>query len=353
MEDPIQQLNNRVSELESVFNKNSFSNREIHPMFDDFQGQLKVPSFSTTPPNSAGEIGQIRCVNGVLYICSAVDTWMPLLTSLSKFTQSFTADEDIATNMPVRVGTSGLVYYNKTDNNGLPGLRIYGTAGYYTKVAQTFSIPTGGGGITNVRLLLAKEGSPADNLEIAIQADSGNLPSGTDLATSSKVGSSITTSYVNYNFDFTLSGLASGTYWAVVRRSSAGNDGTDYNVNNGGIGVSVAKYQINTTWSAFDQGINMTITFNEVSASGRIKKALAAVGYQSYGFVGFTSAAISSGVTGNVATTGILDGFTGLTVGATYYLQNDGTIGTSAGTTSLKVGIALTSTILLINIPPQ
>jgi hypothetical protein len=51
----------------------------------------------------------------------------------------------------------------------------------------------------------------------------------------------------------------------------------------------------------------------------------------------------------NVVVDGILDGFSGLTPGATYYLSNTaGAISTSAGGTSIKVGKAISPTQLLI-----
>ena len=65
-------------------------------------------------------------------------------------------------------------------------------------------------------------------------------------------------------------------------------------------------------------------------------------------FIGF---AISNSTDGNPIDfqgEGIVRGFSGLTPGATYYVQDDKTIGTSIGTYEVKVGIALTATELLI-----
>lgn len=45
---------------------------------------------------------------------------------------------------------------------------------------------------------------------------------------------------------------------------------------------------------------------------------------------------------------GIVQGFSGLTPGATYFVQDDGTLGTSAGTTSIKVGKAISATKLMV-----
>jgi len=65
-------------------------------------------------------------------------------------------------------------------------------------------------------------------------------------------------------------------------------------------------------------------------------------------FIGF---AISNSTNGNpisVQLEGVVRGFTGLTIGADYYVQNDKTIGTTKGTYPIKVGVAVSTTELLI-----
>jgi len=66
-------------------------------------------------------------------------------------------------------------------------------------------------------------------------------------------------------------------------------------------------------------------------------------------FVGITEAAISNTATGAVTLQGgINTSVTGLTIGSTYYVQNDGTLGT--GSTSIVAGEALSATsINLVN----
>lgn len=67
------------------------------------------------------------------------------------------------------------------------------------------------------------------------------------------------------------------------------------------------------------------------------------------GFLGFLTAGVSSGATATVQVGGILSGFSGLSQDSFYYLNDTtGTIGTSAGTVTRKVGIAVTTTSLLI-----
>ena len=65
-------------------------------------------------------------------------------------------------------------------------------------------------------------------------------------------------------------------------------------------------------------------------------------------FIGF---AISNSTDGNDITfqkDGVVSGFTGLTVGVRYYVQDDKTIGINKGTYSIYVGIAISSTQILI-----
>lgn len=65
----------------------------------------------------------------------------------------------------------------------------------------------------------------------------------------------------------------------------------------------------------------------------------------------FQGFAITNGTNGNSITIqshGIVDGFTGLTEGSKYYVQDDQTIGTSIGTYEILVGIAISATEIFI-----
>lgn len=66
-------------------------------------------------------------------------------------------------------------------------------------------------------------------------------------------------------------------------------------------------------------------------------------------FIGFALSSVGAGSLVNVQTAGIVSGLSGLAIGSTYYLNDtNGTIGTSPGTNSRKVGIAQNTTTLLI-----
>jgi hypothetical protein len=66
-------------------------------------------------------------------------------------------------------------------------------------------------------------------------------------------------------------------------------------------------------------------------------------------FHGFVTSNTGYGSDATVVVSGVLGGFTGLTPGVSYYVQDTvGTLGTSAGSTSIEVGRAISATELLI-----
>ena len=65
-------------------------------------------------------------------------------------------------------------------------------------------------------------------------------------------------------------------------------------------------------------------------------------------FVGFASQAYTNGQTATINVVGNTATKSGLTAGTKYYVQNDGSLGTTAGSHSAVGGIALSSTKLLI-----
>jgi hypothetical protein len=67
-------------------------------------------------------------------------------------------------------------------------------------------------------------------------------------------------------------------------------------------------------------------------------------------FVGIADAAISSAATGTVVVQGgTITGLSSLTTGSKYYVQDDGTFATSAGSPSVNAGLAISTTSLLLN----
>lgn len=68
-------------------------------------------------------------------------------------------------------------------------------------------------------------------------------------------------------------------------------------------------------------------------------------------FIGFSTGNLTAGSLGFVQTEGIVSGFSGLTVGSDYYLQDTGGIGTTPGTNEMYVGTAINTTQLSMEPP--
>ena len=113
--------------------------------------------------------------------------------------------------------------------------------------------------LASIQLEVKKIGSPTDNMEVALQADSSGSPSGTDLTSASVAGTSLTTSFVSTTFNLTDYSLAADTtYWLVVRRSGAVNDLNYYIANYGtppqGI-WRISEWYSFTPWAPMGVGI--------------------------------------------------------------------------------------------------
>jgi hypothetical protein len=185
---------------------------------------------------------------------------------------------------------------------------------------------------------------------IKIYATSGGVPTGGALYTgtfSTGVGSSqVADVYPNLS-------VSTGTMYAFVinaddysatkvtgakKSSSFYSGGTWIKTTNGGGAWTTSTYDLDSavyTQDGVGGGIYKT------SASTAIDKA--------NNFIGFSSATVNTSTNVGVITTGIANVFTGLTVGATYYLSDTaGVVSTSAGSQSRKIGLSVSSTAILI-----
>jgi len=85
--------------------------------------------------------------------------------------------------------------------------------------------------VRDVDLRLRREGSPADSIQLQLQADAGGLPSGSALGSSSLAGSSLAQEsypWVRFNFDPLVSLNAGVTYWLVLQRSGSASSSAYY-----------------------------------------------------------------------------------------------------------------------------
>lgn len=207
--------------------------------------------------------------------------------------------------------------------------------------------------VSQITLRLSKGGSPTDNLVVELQSDSGGNPSGSVLATSAVIaGSTLTGSGVDYTFTFPTPYTATaGTYHFVLKRSGSYDGSNFYWVHgnfSGSPSESRGRYRYGGGWNTRNPGYVHTISQIDGTA-GEYLKAKANTTANAK-VVGIAETAGASGASGTMRGSGILSGFTGLTAGSTYYLKDDGTIGTTAGTVSMIVGKAVSTTELAVDI---
>lgn len=217
---------------------------------------------------------------------------------------------------------------------------------------QSFVTPSNTFRIDSIRIRGKKTGSPTGNLTMYIRTAIG---SGT-LYTSNVAYSSIGTSDADITFTFTDAFVVAGvTYYFVIDPGDVGG-GTKYlNVRYSGGGgyAGGARYTaINDSgWAASDGGsddLDFTVTLTDTTA-GRVYRSSAQVAARSDTFIGFATQAGTIGQTKSVQVSNIVTGLTSITTGSTYYLANTpGTIATSAGTVSRKIGMGASTTSLLI-----
>lgn len=228
-----------------------------------------------------------------------------------------------------------------------------GDATARTKWAQEFT-ETNGYLIEKITLTLKKTGAPADNFQVAVQADNAGAPSGTDLAIATKAGGTITTSAVSYalSLNVTASTTANTKYWLVFSRNGA-VDGSNYywiaSDNTSSTYASGKMWNWNgSVWT--DQGpADFGFEFNASSTAGRVYATDADEANTTQTFIGFANEGAVAGETFDVIVDGVMTGLSGLTLGIPYYVSNTlGAISSTAGTVSKKVGGALSATTLLI-----
>ena len=245
-------------------------------------------------------------------------------------------------------------YYNDTAS------AAFGKAtGNYDKVGQYFlsndlnTANVSGLWINTVRIRVRKVGTPTDNIQVSIQADVSNAPSGTPLASGTIAGGDITTSYDDYAIDIGFLALTAGLgYNIVFERSGSGDDTDYYEVSIGVNGYANGNRELlpvggNWSGSVDDLNFDLRQTYRE----GSIYIATAKRATSADTFIGFATESITAETTTkSYQIAGEATPAQGsLTAGVPYYLSDTfGAIATSAGTVSKKVGLSLSTTKLQV-----
>ena len=318
---------------------NTFANRAQAPFRVTEAGAVTATSITVTTPTSsfiqvpltfnftAGEAISIR---------DAV--------SISDGTITADAVSQVSNNLNANPGMS-------TDQGDTGGGDLKGIS-----VGQSFTVPY----TLTLSSVIVKVGritsDPGDSLKIAIQADSAGSPSGVDLGSATKLWTALNGTPQEETFSIALTLTVATTYWIVASRTG-GTSATEYYLlrYEGSNAYANGRLKINFNtggWLPPSAGATESdLYFKIVEAidSGEIvRSSSAAANSRNNNFIGFATAAIAIGASGTITMEGLAT-LTGLTAGARYYLADAaGAIGTSAGSQTRKVGIAATTTQLLI-----
>jgi len=301
----------------------------------DLDGTLNVEGVATFQAEPVFSVG-----------ASGVTTLSKTLTTTKKVAEAMTG-----ATLPHPVVIMHDYLQHRKDDTDLNFGRV---ATNNTKMAVSFT-PTQAITSTSIKVFLQKVASPTDNIFMTVEGDSSG-PDGTPITNGTSndvVGSGLTTGYVETTFTFgsAFTLAANTTYWIVLQRDSTLDNTNYYQIecdSDGDWGNYDCQDYNGSAWAD-----NADLAYFEVVAAsgydGYSYYKAAGDEYKRMNWVGFIKETLSAGDDAELVYTGVLPGYTGLTQGADYYVQDtDGTIGATVGTYTNKVGRAISSTELLI-----
>jgi len=223
--------------------------------------------------------------------------------------------------------------------------------------AQKFTTPAYNEGILTVTARLGySNASHSGNMTVRcdIYANSAGKPTGASLANASSTFLFTGAAVNAFSFTLNTAALSNSTdYHVVLRITSLGGTLTytaSYVQRNdtGGQGTNEST-DAGSNWSAINGALYIDINL-KTSTVGKVYASSASSNdFRANNFIGFTTAGGDADDTDEIITGGSDDALSGLTPGVTYYLGNtNGSIATSAGSQSRKIGLALSATVLLL-----
>jgi hypothetical protein len=270
---------------------------------------------------------------------------------------SLTAGENITgATLPVPVVINKYIGVANQQQTTRDSMRRCGDGGSLYWDAQTFTLDANINRITSVVLAVDKN-SIDGNMVVAIYATSAGKPTGAALGSTSIAPANLPSGYADTTFTFSspITVSPSTMYAIIIYKNAAGNKyanvgintaegyaaGTIYNSSDGGASWGAAitdDYYFKVLGyykQSYDDG---EVIMSDANASAtqdpnRLK------------FHGFAITTADADAAISVQMQGIVSGFTGLTPGLKYYVQDAiGTIGSSVGSATILVGIAISAT---------
>ena len=277
--------------------------------------------------------------------------------------QSFTAARAVTKGKALILGT-GISGYLTGNNQVGSSTVALNSSGSGDEVAQSF---TTSANTTGIRAVMVKTttnnaaGGSYGYVASIYAVNGSNQPTGAALGTSTASLAQNSTQTVTLTFSSPIAVSPNTTYCLVISSGSGGINGnttTVYYDNAAGYNSATFSTTTNggTSWTSstteslyYELWETMTVA-GEVQESDTTQTVLSGDNYDlSNNFCGFALATVSSGATVGVNLGPVDSDQTGLTVGAEYYLNGSGgVIGTTAGAVSVKVGLSVSATQLLI-----
>ena len=300
------------------------------PLIDPTANQI------TPLPSQTGNAGKFLSTNGtsLVFIAITLPTQVTLIAG-----QTITGIEPISIGdgTPVNLisspgGGSLLGSYSSTNNWYSQQFTTSATHIQLNTVTATIASSTSATGQT---------------FTASIFANSGGSPTGAPLYQKTfGINIVVGSNALTFNFNQALS--ASTTYHVAI---SIGTNESLMDLSGLGSGTGANQStNAGSSWSVLtNTTFNITVAEqNNVAGEAYLSSSLANTIFAN-NFIGFSAASITSGTSGIINVVGIITGLTGLTAGAAYYLQDSvGTIGTTPGTLTRHIGIALSTTSLLL-----
>lgn len=282
-------------------------------------------------------------------IVSNTDTPNSVLRSI------FTAGENGNAGDSLCVGTG--VEYPGATNNASPVGSYTITNGNF--LSQTFLTSIKAFQLIEVSINIASGGSDDIGVRLTIRETSGGIPTNT-VVTGSTVEKVISPSPASNTFTFSSPiDISPNTTYAIsierdnsIEPITSGNSASVQKANGGYADGSVYTSSDGSSWSSDTGDFAVFEIIETYTIAGRVYKTDTTNNDEfANNFIGFANEDFTNGNFVVVNIIGIDTNQTGLNVGSTYYLQDTaGTIGTSTGSQSRKIGRAIdTNNILIIN----
>lgn len=266
-----------------------------------------------------------------------------------KILEFVTAGENIIAGQSLIIGDGGGKTTSQTTEDGGDSFTDTSWLGQTITVEKAIKI-------TSIVLSLRNNNLGTHQVTASIRATSGGVPTGSDLGSQTVTLDASPAPHREYTFTFSSAiAVTPNTVYAIVLRNTSGDSTTSSAQRNSSSvysgGVEVTSTNSGASWSTTTK--DLFFKFTEVSTNaGEVYLSDASSGLAtafSSNFIGFAVADTSIGNSTPIQIEGSVTNQSGLSVGSSYYLSNTpGSINSSAGDISKKIGLSISATKLLI-----